>query len=113
MVTNKQRQRQVARARWERQQARRAAEAARRRKRRIVVGVVVGLVLVGSLGWLVVYIVTNENARNRPTPPAQTTVPSVTLPTEPTPNGSPKPTAATPTSPPGTRGSDGTPGTEK
>ncbi len=134
MATNKQRQRQVARARWERQQARRAAEAARRRKRRIVVGIVVGLVLAGLLGWLVFYIVTNENARDQqPNPPVETDVPSVTLPTEPTPGGSPAPTGATPTtegpttqetaptpknttatSPAGNRGSDGsTPGTPR
>ncbi len=134
MATNKQRQRQVARARWERQQARRAAEAARRRKRRIVVGIVVGLVLAGLLGWLVFSIVTNENARDQqPNPPVETDVPSVTLPTEPTPGGSPAPTGATPTtdaaptqrsdspagtsmatSPAGNEGSDGTtPGTPR
>ena len=110
MATNKQRQRQVARARWERQQARRAAEVARRRKLRIVGGVVVGLVLTGLLGWLVMYIVSNENARDQPqNPPVETTVPSVTLPSEPTPT--PTPNTATPTSAGGADGSDGTTGT--
>lgn len=86
MVTNKQRQRQIARARWERQQARRATEAARRRKVRILVGVIGGLVLAALLGWLLMYIVTTEHARTpAPVLPVNSNAPSVTLPTAQTP----------------------------
>ena len=96
MVTSKQRQRQIARASWERRQARRAAEAARRRKIRTAAGVVVGLVLTALLGWLVVSVVNSENARTPPplTPPTDTGAPSASLPT---PSESRQPTG-TPTS---------------
>jgi peptidyl-prolyl cis-trans isomerase B (cyclophilin B) len=95
VVTNKQRQRQIARARWERQQARRAAEAARRRKVRLLVGVLGGLVVAALLGWLVYSIVSNENAPTpQPNLPVDTSAP-VTLPTEPTLRTSDAPTGAT------------------
>ncbi len=70
MVTSKQRQRQLARARWERQQARRAAQASRRRRIAIVVGVLGGLVATALLIWLVLSLVESEEAQNpEPTVP--------------------------------------------
>lgn len=65
MVTSKQRQRQLARARWERQQERRAKMAHRRRVISVVVGVIVGLVVVALLVWLVLYIIDEEKSRNQ------------------------------------------------
>lgn len=53
MVTSRQRQRQLARARWERQQSRRAARRRSRRRIAIVAGVVGGLVAAALLVWLV------------------------------------------------------------
>lgn len=68
MVSNKQRQRQLARARWERQQARRAVIARRQRLISIVGGVIVGLIAVALLVWLVLHIIDQEKARNDQTP---------------------------------------------
>src|SRR6476659_8690717 len=57
VVTNKQRQRQLARAKWERQQAKRMSDARRHRVISLVVGVIVGLIVVALLGWLVLHII--------------------------------------------------------
>lgn len=65
MVTSKQRQRQLARAKWERQQQRRTTSAQRQRRVSLVVGVVVGLIVVVVLGWLVLHIIDKENSRNQ------------------------------------------------
>lgn len=70
MITSKQRQRQLARARYERQQAQRESRAKRQRLIRLVVGALVGLVVLAALGWLVLHIVNEEKKRepNVPTP---------------------------------------------
>ena len=68
MVTNKQRQRQLARAKWERQQAKRMSDARRHRVLSLVVGVIVGLIVVALLGWLVLHIIDQEKSRNDQTP---------------------------------------------
>ena len=90
MVTNKQRQRQLARAKWERQQGRRVEAARRQRTITIVVGIILGLVVVGLLTWLVLHIVNEENTRSQ-TPTVPTTSPTdLVTPTQPvqtTPSG--------------------------
>ncbi|MFW6205316.1 MAG: hypothetical protein ACOC96_10105 [Actinomycetota bacterium] len=56
MASSKGRQRQLARAKWERQQARRATSA---RRRRIVLVVAAVVVAVGAVGaWLATNLVT-------------------------------------------------------
>lgn len=104
MVSNKQRRRQLARARWERQQAQRRAAAARRRRIRTIAGVAGGLAVVAVLSWVVLRLVQAEHARNPgPTLPAGTSTPSL---------GTPLPTptvgATTGSGPSATGGSPGT-----
>ncbi len=72
MVTSKQRQRQLARARYERQQAHRERRARRQRIISVVVGTIVGLVLLAALAWLVLHILDEERQREPlvPTPSA-------------------------------------------
>jgi peptidyl-prolyl cis-trans isomerase B (cyclophilin B) len=53
LVPRKQRERELARAKWERQQQRRRAEQARARRRRIALGVLLGLAALLLVGWLV------------------------------------------------------------
>lgn len=60
MVTQEQRQRALAHAKWERQQQRRAADAARRRRISIIAGVIVGLLAVAGLVWLFVAVGNGE-----------------------------------------------------
>jgi peptidyl-prolyl cis-trans isomerase B (cyclophilin B) len=61
VATSKQRQRELARAKWERQQIRRSEHAHRQRVIWTVVGIIVGLIVVALLGWLVLHIVDEEN----------------------------------------------------
>ena len=61
MATSKQRQRELARAKWERQQIRRSEHAHHQRVIWTVVGTIVGLIVVALLGWLVLHIVDEEN----------------------------------------------------
>lgn len=72
MVSSRQRQRQLARARYERQQAHRQTRAKRQRVISIVVGTIVALVVVAALAWLVLRIVDEEKQREPdvPTPSA-------------------------------------------
>jgi peptidyl-prolyl cis-trans isomerase B (cyclophilin B) len=65
VVTSKQRQRQLARAKWARQQERRTEQQHRHRVIAIVVGTIVGLIVVALLGWLVLHIVDEENTRDQ------------------------------------------------
>lgn len=82
MVTNKQRRRQLARAKYERQQQRRTVGANRRRTIGLVVGVIVALVTAGLLVWLILYIVDEERDQNpevpTPTAPFSTELPTPT-----------------------------------
>lgn len=59
MVSEKQRRRALARAKHERQQARRTSAAERGRTTRTIAGVVVGVVLVGLVGWGVYHLATS------------------------------------------------------
>ena len=90
MVTSRQRQRQLARARWDRQQARRSTTAERNRRIGIAVGIVVALLAAAALVWLILHIVNAEDTR-------QQQVPSSDL----VPTG---PTTAESTSPPASTG---------
>ena len=65
MATSKQRQRELARAKWERQQIRRSEHAHRQRVIWTVVGTIVGLIVVALLVWLVLHIVDEENTRDQ------------------------------------------------
>ncbi len=72
MVSSRQRQKQLARARYERQQTRRQTRAKRRRVVSIVVGTIVALIVVAALGWLVLRLADDEEEREPdfPTPSA-------------------------------------------
>ena len=113
-MPSQKRQRELARAKWERQQARRTAQAARRRKLSIVTGIVVGLLATAALVWVVVYLVQAEDAR-KPQPalptstderpsflPDPTPTPSTEEPTKTQPTKTPKSTK-TPATTQGTR----------
>lgn len=85
MVTNKQRQRQLARAKWERQQSKRTHVQRRQRTVNIVVGVIGGIIVTGLLVWLVLHILNQENARNPQTPAIPTDTFKTNLLSPPTP----------------------------
>lgn len=80
MVTSKRRQRQLARAKWDRQQSRRVVTARRQRVISLVVGTIVGLIIVALLIWLVVHIMHEEKTRDQ-TPVIPTDSFSTNLPT--------------------------------
>ncbi len=90
MVSNRQRQRQLARARYERQQARRQTKAKRQRLVSIVVGTLIGLIVLAALGWLILRIVDQEKQREQPVPTPSPTfstdllTPSSNVPSTPT-----------------------------
>lgn len=89
MVSDKQRRRALARAKYERQQAKRTAEQRRNRMIQRVAGSVVAIVAVVLVGWGVVHLVGNNDNSTPPTTTPNTTTSSVT-PTAPVtlPNGS-------------------------
>lgn len=92
MVSKKRRRRQLARAKWERQQARRALRRQRARRRAIIAGAVAGVLAVSAAGYGIVLLVRDE-------PPASAEPAATATPT-PTPSASPKPqTAPRPTKP--------------
>ncbi|MGI8577560.1 MAG: hypothetical protein ACR2KG_06485 [Nocardioidaceae bacterium] len=101
MVSNRQRRRQLAHAKWERQRARRAAQSKRRRAVSVVGGAVVGLAVVAVLGWLGFQIVQAANSSN-PTPVVPSTGPIPSL--IPNPNGPSNPLETIRTSYPATKG---------
>jgi peptidyl-prolyl cis-trans isomerase B (cyclophilin B) len=108
VVSNKQRRRQLARAKWERQQERRAAVAQRNRRVSTVVGIVVGLIAVAAMIWVVLWLVDQENDPNpQPAVPTDSDFPSFISPPATTPATETSPDAS-PTSPVG-----GTPTTEQ
>ncbi|HEY6737732.1 MAG TPA: peptidylprolyl isomerase [Actinopolymorphaceae bacterium] len=90
MVSKKQRRRQLARQKWERQQARRAERARRLRRRGIIVGAVLGVALVILAGWGLIQMFGGDDTAtaaqdspssrpsSSPTPPAE---PSTSAPT--------------------------------
>jgi len=69
VVSNKQRRRQLARAKWERQSGRRRVDAKRRRRVGVVVSVIVALVVAAGLIWLVLYILDQEKQDQTPVVP--------------------------------------------
>jgi peptidyl-prolyl cis-trans isomerase B (cyclophilin B) len=108
VVSNKQRQRQLARAKWERQQSRRQAHDQRTRRFQLVAGTVVGLIAAAALVWVVVWVVQQEDERT----PDQVTPTDGEFPsfiTTPPGTSLPQTTPATPDSPGGspTNGSPG------
>jgi len=77
VVSQQQRQRDLAYAKRERQQAQRAADAARRRRISIVVGVIAGLLGIAALVWLVLSQADDDEAPGPlPTAPVDTVLPS-------------------------------------
>jgi hypothetical protein len=68
VAKTKQRQRELARAKWERQQARRSRRATRQRRVSLALGSVGALVVAGLLAFVVVHIVHQEQARTPPFP---------------------------------------------
>ena len=61
MISEKQRRRALARAKWERQQARRTAAEKRARVMRIIGGAAATVVVVVLVGWGVDHLVTNDS----------------------------------------------------
>ena len=108
MVSSKQRRRQLARAKWERQEVRRSDVARRNRRVSVVVGIIVGLIAVAAMIWVVMWLVDQEGERNpEPVAPADSDVPSFVSPPTTTPQES-QPTA--PTGPTGSAtGTEGSP----
>lgn len=86
MVTRKQRQRQLAREKWERQQTRRVERQHRTKRRAQVAGAVVGVIAVVALVFAVVQLVKDD----APASASDDKTPSAT----PTPSESPKPQTA-------------------
>ena len=103
MVSNKQRQRQLARAKWQRQRSRREARAKKTRHFQVVVGTILGLAAAAALVWVVVWIV-DQDSQQTPDQvnPTNGERPSFISP--------PPETDATPTSP-GQTGGTSEPGT--
>lgn len=62
MVTKKQRQRTLARAKWERQQARRAGRTHRTRRGGLIGGIVVGVLVLGLLVWVLLALDGDDSA---------------------------------------------------
>lgn len=62
MVPDKRRRKALARAKWERQQARRDAVESRNRTLRIAGGAVAGVVVLGLAGWGVVSLATGSGS---------------------------------------------------
>lgn len=118
MVSYKQRRRQLARAKWERQSVRRSQDATRRRRISILVSVIVGLAVAAGLIWVVLYILDQEKQDQTPVvptdsfstdlrtpdtnggePSGQPTSQPTTAPTSPSQRSSSQPTATTPSPP--------------
>lgn len=68
MITEKQRRRALARAKWERQQARRTAAERRARVLRIIGGAALTVVVIALVGWGSVQIFTNDSNTPGQTP---------------------------------------------
>lgn len=67
MVSYRQRRRALARAKWERQQARRTATQQRTHRVNIIAGTAVSVVAAGALGWGVYALVQDSNGPSTPT----------------------------------------------
>lgn len=74
MVRDRQRQGQLARAKWDRQQARRTAKEQKQRRIAIGLGILVALAAGAALIWLIVHLVNAEDATT-PVVPTETTAP--------------------------------------
>ncbi|MGH3472321.1 MAG: hypothetical protein ACRDPG_09800 [Nocardioidaceae bacterium] len=71
MAPSRRRQRELARAKWERQHQRRSQRASRQRRASLVIGSAAGVVVVGLISWAVVNIVQDEQSQT-PTEPIPT-----------------------------------------
>jgi peptidyl-prolyl cis-trans isomerase B (cyclophilin B) len=92
VVSRKQRQRQLARERWERQQERRAERRRKTRQRAIIIGAVLGVVAVAAGGYGVFLLVREDpSAAATPTPSPSVSSPAASPST--TPVAAPKPKA--------------------
>ncbi len=74
MVSDKQRRRQLARAKWDRQSVRRSQDAKRHRRISILVSVIVGLAVAAGLIWVVLYILDQEKQDQTPVVPTDSFV---------------------------------------
>ncbi|MDX6296377.1 MAG: hypothetical protein QOI51_234 [Nocardioidaceae bacterium] len=83
MVSNRQRRKALARAKWQRQQARRTAAQRRARIFSIVGGTAAAVVLVIFLGWGVVQLIHNNNSPGQTTPTFTDQFPSFLTPSNP------------------------------
>lgn len=72
MITEKQRRRALARAKWERQRARRTAAERRARVLQIIGGAAVGVVAVVLVGWGAVHVFTDDSNSRSPNIPTET-----------------------------------------
>jgi peptidyl-prolyl cis-trans isomerase B (cyclophilin B) len=92
VVTKKQRQRQLARDKWERQQTRRSTRRLRARRRAVVAAAVVGVLAVGAGGYGIAQLVKGDDPANAASSPSATPTPSATP--SPTLAVAPRPTKA-------------------
>lgn len=67
MVSKQQRERELARAKWERQLTRRQLDAAKTRRRGLLLGALLGAVALGLLGWLVWQTLRTDETPGEPT----------------------------------------------
>jgi len=74
VVSYKQRRRQLARAKWDRQSVRRSQDAKRHRRISILVSVIVGLAVAAGLIWVVLYILDQEKQDQTPVVPTDSFV---------------------------------------
>jgi len=74
VVSDKQRRRQLARAKWDRQSVRRSQDAKRHRRISILVSVIVGLAVAAGLIWVVLYILDQEKQDQTPVVPTDSFV---------------------------------------
>jgi negative regulator of sigma E activity len=81
VITEKQRRRALARAKWERQQAKRTAAQKRARMLSIVFGSAAAVVVVLFVGWGVHHLVTNDS--NSPSQQLPSDFPTLKTPTNP------------------------------
>lgn len=81
MVSNRQRRKALARAKWERQQARRTASQQRTRRVNIIAGAAVSVVAAVALGWGVYALIQNSNSPATTTPTYTDNFPSLLQPT--------------------------------
>jgi peptidyl-prolyl cis-trans isomerase B (cyclophilin B) len=104
VVRDRQRRRQLARAKWERQNQKRSVRARRERTVGIVFGVACAILLVGGVVWLFVH-----NSEGDDTQPTTTNVSTTTPTTAPTSTPTSAPSTSSTTTTTSTTATSGTP----